>query len=267
VLLLRPLAEILAHPIDSPLPFRQVVELVWAVVKEHRLQEPERRNCPRGSTVALKSMPALMRLLGLPEGVNAGSLQVTDLIKYLRQHVRPADGVPVQIVHRFNPPEKIAYDVQFHEQDPMSQEICQSFTATATAPEQFATLDAELRATLDQLRTRALKRSWLRSLLHKPGSAAAVGSMAVDYGGAAVHYRAGSDGAEGSGAGSHEGADSSSDSYGGALRSLEALAPALLEAQAHVNRHALTPAARQPRGTVLRGDSAVRSAVPAFFKA
>ena len=53
------------HPVHSMLPFKQVVEMVWGIIKEQRLHEPERRNAARGATIAMRGWAPLMRLLGL----------------------------------------------------------------------------------------------------------------------------------------------------------------------------------------------------------
>ena len=183
VYLMKPLADFLHHPAQSMLPFRQVVEMVWSIIKEQRLHEPDRRNLPRGSSVGLRGWAPLMRLLGLPTDGGHEYIALHDVMKVLRQHVTPAENIPMQVLHRLVPADSTqgVYEVQVHDMDPFMQsmhamvgKLNQSTGSRAAAANgELNALDAQLRSTLDKLRHHSLKRTWLRALLYEPASASA----------------------------------------------------------------------------------------------
>ena len=185
VYLMKPLAEFLHHPPQSMVPFRQVVEMVWGIIKEQRLHEPERKNAPRGSTIALRNWGPLMRLLGLPPEQNPEFIALHDVMKLLRAHVREAVEMPLQMLHHLKPadPTQGVYEVQVYDMDPLMSSMHEMVgkLKQSTGPRangELNALDAQLRSTLDQLRQHSLKRTWLRALLYEPTSSASASASA-----------------------------------------------------------------------------------------
>jgi len=189
VYVMKPLADFLHHPVHSMLPFKQVVEMVWGIIKEQRLHEPERRNAARGATIAMRGWAPLMRLLGLPPEQNPECIPLQEVMKALRAHVRLAEDVPMQVLHHLKPadPSQGVYEVQIYDMDPLMQsmhalvgQLKQTTGPRATSANgELGALDAQLRSTLDKLRQHSLKRTWLRALLYEPNSASTSASTSA----------------------------------------------------------------------------------------
>ena len=119
VLLRTPLAQALGHPKESVLPFRQVVELVWAYVKEYRLHEPERRNHPRGSTLALKAQSPSSGYW--PRWSGAGVAPHTGVdaaYQSARGSRRGPQSQHHQFTHRLDG-KPTAYELQYYDTEPL----------------------------------------------------------------------------------------------------------------------------------------------------
>ena len=205
----------------------------------------------------LGACPDLAAALGVPP--DQRSLNLTELPKALVAHLSLYE--PLAIQHPLTPGQhRTTHELLLSEPEPLHQQRAATLRTLAAhaagRPAASAPLDADLEASLTQLRRAAAKRSWLRALLYETAAGGEGGEEGEGGAGGAGGEGAEADGAAGEPLLSETAMDvdeggGEGEAAGGArlvgrvpcgsrLRSLEGFARALLASQVSTHQH--TPA-------------------------